>query len=491
MLFLNNEKLRDKITACWVGKNIGGTLGTPFEGLKEMNDVQGFVTQPGEVLGNDDLDLQLIWLMAMDDLGPKGITSETLGEYWLSFIDPYWNEYGVGKCNMKEGFPAPLSGELNNSNWKNSNGAWIRTEVWACLYPGRPNKAVEYAFMDASVDHGYGEGTFAAIFVAAMESAAFIINDVDTLLKIGLSKIPADCRVARSVNIVIDGYKNGTDWKDVRQALVEDSNDLGWFQAPANIGFMVIGLLYGEGNFKTSMLRTLNCGDDTDCTAATLGSLLGIMHGQAGIPHDWRDYIGDNIITMSLLQGHHLYPKTCTELANVIFNLLSVTNKVPFIWKRLVNPHTDLVTIHDGEDDISELSMDDMLDGSFTRKVLSQSRYSFKKSGLMTDVWVEYDNEPRIMANGTLSGKMTFELNQDPEFPGQRHFHLRWFLPEGWRVDGEKNVFVCHKGWGNDCSQPSFTITANENVEALNRLVVEVTTPARLSPLYIPMNIMG
>ena len=54
----NRERLYDKIYACWIGKNIGGTMGTPYEGSRALNDISGFVTPPGEPLPNDDLDLQ-------------------------------------------------------------------------------------------------------------------------------------------------------------------------------------------------------------------------------------------------------------------------------------------------------------------------------------------------------------------------------------------------------------------------------------------------
>ena len=60
MITYNEAELRDKIHACWVGKNIGGTMGTPYEGKREMNDISGFVTDKGVILPNDDLDLQLI-----------------------------------------------------------------------------------------------------------------------------------------------------------------------------------------------------------------------------------------------------------------------------------------------------------------------------------------------------------------------------------------------------------------------------------------------
>ena len=261
MITFTNEFLRDKIYACWLGKNIGGTLGTPYEGQRDMHDIQGFASKPGEPLPNDDLDLQLVWLRAVTEWGPDAINSKLLGEYWLTYIGPNWNEYGVCKANMRDGIQPPMTGEIDNEQWQDSNGAWIRTEVWACMYPAMPEKAIRLAFEDASVDHGFGEGTYAAIFVAAMESAAFVINDAEELLKIGLSKIPENCRVARSARIVIDAYHNGIDWRTCRNMVVDDSKDLGWFQAPANVAFVVLGLLYGKGDFKQSLIYAVDCGD--------------------------------------------------------------------------------------------------------------------------------------------------------------------------------------------------------------------------------------
>ena len=244
MIRFNRESLRDRIHACWVGKNIGGTMGTPFEGAQQLNDIQGFSTPEGTVLPNDDLDLQLVWLRAVDEHGPEAINSKLLAEYWCSYIGPCWNEYGVGKANLHEGMLPPLSGARNTEKWMNSNGAWIRTEIWACLYPGNPVKAVRMAYEDACVDHGNGEGTAAAMFVAAMESAAFVLRDVRALIRIGLASIPENCRVARSVRLVCKAFDEGKDWKTARQLLLEDSADLGWFQAPANVAFVLLGMLY-------------------------------------------------------------------------------------------------------------------------------------------------------------------------------------------------------------------------------------------------------
>ena len=97
---LNFKEYKSKVYACWTGKNIGGTIGGPYEGKREILNVTGFTTKPGEALPNDDLDLQLVWLHAVESEGAKNITAEVLVEYWLSFISGYWNEYGIAHENM-------------------------------------------------------------------------------------------------------------------------------------------------------------------------------------------------------------------------------------------------------------------------------------------------------------------------------------------------------------------------------------------------------
>ncbi|MEW6743837.1 MAG: hypothetical protein AB1486_13865 [Planctomycetota bacterium] len=56
----NEAEFRDRVLACWLGKNIGGMLGMPFEGRREMQDISFYTNlQRGEPAANDDLDLQL------------------------------------------------------------------------------------------------------------------------------------------------------------------------------------------------------------------------------------------------------------------------------------------------------------------------------------------------------------------------------------------------------------------------------------------------
>jgi len=83
-------------------------------------------------------------------------------------------------------------------------------------------------------------------------------------------------------------------------AVIKETEDMGWFQAPRNVAFTMIGWLYGENDFGKSICIAVNCGDDTDCTGATLASIFGIIGGTNTIPEKWRKPIGNNISTIAI-----------------------------------------------------------------------------------------------------------------------------------------------------------------------------------------------
>jgi len=488
---LSFDQYKDKVYACWTGKNIGGTIGAPYEGKREMLDVKGFSTNRGEALPNDDLDLQLVWLHAIENEGPKNITAEVLGEYWLSFIDGYWNEYGIAQRNMERGIIPPLSGEEGNP-WKHSNGAWIRTEIWATLAPAYPDLAVRFALEDAKVDHGAGEGTYAAAFVAAMESAAFVQSDVNELIKIGLSKIPADCRMAETVRLAIRCHDEGKTFAEARNVIRDANDDIGdgWFQAPSNVGFVVIGLLYGDGDFKKSMLIALNCGDDTDCTAGTVGSIMGIINGTGGLPKDWCEYIGDEIVTGTINKCISFpFVKTCTELTERVTTLapavlrLNTTNapKVEFGCK------TEITA-----EEIAKFSLPygkaEETDGMRASLLSYRQNVIQKRIAYMT-VLVAYEDGPTISPSEEkkLSVRIVNNVKAYGNLPHTVRIKMR--LPEGFETDKKSfDVFLPHwTPFSADCTSDEITlkIKAGEKVDAINEVLIEACALDRYTKGYI------
>ncbi|WP_449462180.1 ADP-ribosylglycohydrolase family protein [Tardisphaera miroshnichenkoae] len=247
----------DKIRGCWTGKNAGGTLGMPFEGKREVNDVTFYTQQPGEPAPNDDLDLQLMWLKALEENG-MGISSETLADYWVNYVAVDWNEYGVAKDNIRRGMHPPLSGKFRNG-WQNSNGGWIRSEIWGSVFAGMPCVAAQYGLMDGSIDHGDGEGTYAEAFTAYMDSAAYFESDPKGLIKGALSVLPQQSEVRKAVMAALESYERELPWSQARDNVIAASEETGWFQAPRNLGYVTIGLLrrggLRKGNEQSGELR--------------------------------------------------------------------------------------------------------------------------------------------------------------------------------------------------------------------------------------------
>ena len=276
----------------WLGKSIGGTLGMPYEGEMRLLDVSGYDPTISLPAANDDLDLQLVNLHALEQHGPR-LRALHLGYEWLEHVFFPFDEYGYALANMRRGLVPPLAGWFNNP-FIDCMGAPIRSELWGMLVPGQPAIAAYYAWQDAQVDHAGGEGMYGEMFFAAIESQAFIENDRERLLACGLQYIPEDCRVARAVRHAIECHTRGLTWQESRESILTHFGHTNFTDTPQNVAFTIIGWLYGA-DFGDAVLIAINCGYDTDCTGATLGAILGIIAGESGIPAHWSEPIGNRI----------------------------------------------------------------------------------------------------------------------------------------------------------------------------------------------------
>lgn len=312
MIRLARSVYRDKVRACWLGKTIGGTLGAPFEGQMRTLNLDFYSPIPAQAAPNDDLDLQLVWLERLRRVGPS-LTSNDLAAAWQDHILYPYDEYGFGKANLRRGITPPLSGSFNNPFF-DCMGAPIRSEIWALVAPAAPSLAAVYAFKDAVVDHKE-DGVWGEMFFAALESAAFVISDPLKLIEIGRAMIPAESRTSRVVQMVLAAHSEDVSWEKARERVLKDFGSPNFTNAPQNIGFTLIGWLWHPNDFGAAICCAVNCGYDTDCTGATLGSILGIIGGTAGLPDRWLRPIGEQVVAGWGITGLDL-PKTVDELTD-------------------------------------------------------------------------------------------------------------------------------------------------------------------------------
>ena len=301
-----------KLSACYLGKAIGGTLGMPFEGKCSTNDISYYSPVPNKICSNDDLDLQIIWL---ETVVKKGLPVNRfhLSEAWCHLnFGP--DEYGVALHNLRSGLFAPLCGSYGNK-FCDGMGAAIRSELWAALSPGNPDLAAVLAKEDACIDH-CGSGISASVFLSAVESLAYIESDIEKLISKGLSFIRNDYRFSSAIKDTVLWWNQLQNVFSVREKILKKYKCDNWSDVTINISFIILSLLAGGGDFGSSISCAVNCGYDTDCTAASLGALLGIIDPDS-IDKKWSKPIGDKISVSPQVLGLRP-PETISELSEKI-----------------------------------------------------------------------------------------------------------------------------------------------------------------------------
>lgn len=507
-MVLKLKEFRDKLAGCWAGKNVGGVLGAPFECKRMVPDVDFYIQDL--TMGppaNDDLDLQIVWLAAVERYG-RNVNASILGEYWLSYVIPNWVEYGTGKANLKAGIVPPMCGDVDNT-YKNSNGCWIRSELWACLAPGHPEIATKYAFEDAIVDHAE-EGMYAEIFTTALQSAAFVESDREKLVEIGLSYIPENCAVAKAICKTVECYHNGVDYLETRKIVhntapgtfgiqeyklseIPTENNEGMeigepgFDAPENVAFAVLGLLYGEGDFGKSLIIANNCGEDTDCTCATLGALLGIIYGASGLPEKWTKPLNDKIVTMCIDKTSNgiWVPDTATELAERILRVVpgflgqdlcdafaedGMTIECLEKEALFCSKTTDYLPRINGNGKSEEMPIRDLC--SLSPYV---ARYSFPAFSVMVDY------EDSVFFTPGENRKFKVKVVNSNTMREQQWVKIKLYLPDGVTAVGASTAELPLNNLYLACAEKEFEISTAEFKDSRLELIVDVSLTGRHS----------
>ena len=284
---------RKKLDACFVGKTVGGTLGIPREGHLDVAKIDYYDPIPTEMLPNDDLDLQVSNLQIVMQHGLP-VCRYHLGDTWRFYNRcSLPDEYGVARANYEKLLRAPLSGIYDN-HFHGGMGSAIRTELWACLAPADPDLAVRMAIEDACVDH-YDDGILSAVFLSAIESAAFLESDPRKLIEIGLSYLPDTHRMTAAFRDTVAAWDETHDPLAVRAMVLERYPSENWTDVTINLSFILIALLAAEDSFDRAICTAAELGYDADCTCATVGALFAIICPDS-IDRRWTDPIGDELV---------------------------------------------------------------------------------------------------------------------------------------------------------------------------------------------------
>jgi ADP-ribosylglycohydrolase len=343
--YLAEEEIRHKIHGAWLGRVAGCILGKPFEmgylqdtireylqgaGAYPLLDYVPAQSRSPHILRRDcvpsmrgyvayaqeDDDLNYMCL-AVKLLEAQGLNFSTLdvGMNWLQSIPFLWTwgpehavylnlATAVGEHRAAAIDLDAVTGYLNpGAEWI---GAQIRTDLYGYVCPGLPELAAELAWRDAYLTHRQS-GIYGAMWVAAMNAAAFTLLDPEAVIRAGLDQIPAQSRFAEAIQRTIEWSRTDGDWQTTGQRIEEH---YGQYSAEGvgaidNACCVAAALLYGwsdEGaspaeRYERTITTAVQLGRDTDCNGATAGSIAGLLVGAAVLPAKWIAPLHDTLHT--------------------------------------------------------------------------------------------------------------------------------------------------------------------------------------------------
>jgi hypothetical protein len=132
-----------------------------------------------------------------------------------------------------------------------------------------------------------------------MYALSFYSDDIPFIVSEALKAIPGQSQFYQCIDDVIGWYYEfPDDWKRTWfEAEKKWSSDIGCpdgvfkpfnIDAKINAAYIVIGMLYGEGDFGKTVDISTRCGQDSDCNPASAGGILGAILGYDAIPDYWK-----------------------------------------------------------------------------------------------------------------------------------------------------------------------------------------------------------
>jgi ADP-ribosylglycohydrolase len=329
-------ELPNRILGGWLGRIAGCNLGKPVENgdswtpdrvrayleLADAYPLRDYIpaldpmpdgfqfhrswpeTTRGRLRGSardDDIDYSILGVWLLERYG-RQLTPSLVANAWLSFL-PYLQVFTAERAvlvNLLHNVPITEVGEVRNP-YREWIGALIRADVFGWTLPGRPGSAARLVYSDASLSHRCN-GIYAAMWAAALVSSACVAATVQEAVEQSLDYVPAGSRLAEALRSVHDLHRTGRTWEAAITEIRTRFGNYSWVHSINNACLTIAGLLWGEGDFTSTVGLTVQGAWDTDSNAATAGSVVGTVLGADQLPRHFISPLEDR--TRSAVFGY-------------------------------------------------------------------------------------------------------------------------------------------------------------------------------------------
>ena len=328
---LSQQALKDKIMGGWAGQTIGVTFGGPYEFRFNGTFIQDYqplrwydgylkktmLENPGLY---DDIYMDLTFVEVLDRAGLDAPV-DSFAQAFARAGYMLWHANQSARYNILQGIKAPASGHWTNNPHADDIDYQIESDFAGLMSPGMPNTA---SAISDKVGHimNYGDGWYGGVYIGAMYSLAFIADDMQYIVTEALKTVPAKSTFHKCIEDVIRWHQQYPDdwhrsWYEIQQKWSSENGcPDGVFNAfdidaKINAAYVVLGLLYGNGDFTKTLDIATRAGQDADCNPSSAGGILGAMLGYKRIPAYWK---------MGLKEAEGLDFKYTSTSLNKVYN---------------------------------------------------------------------------------------------------------------------------------------------------------------------------
>lgn len=293
---LSKDLFLDKCKGAWAGQMIGVCYGAPYEFRSNGKPIEGPLQSwsPERVAGaidQDDCYVEMTFLKALEEHG-LDVTFAQAGQAFAETQYPLWHANKFGRENVRRGILPPLSGHPSFNRHADDIDFQIESDLFGIVSPGLPGESNRLCEVFGHIMN-YGDGVYGGMFVSGMYAAAYLeSDDVEGVVRAGLACIPEASEYYHCISDVLAWHREKPDdwlatWQRIEEKWQDDVDcqpgDSFNIDAKLNGAYIVMGLLYGDGDFvKTAEIAT-RCGQDADCNPSSAVGVLGCMKGYAAM----------------------------------------------------------------------------------------------------------------------------------------------------------------------------------------------------------------
>ncbi len=296
---------RDKMAGGWLGQMAGVGLGGPtefrFKGqIVPAERVPKWRPEMVNQFRQDDLYVEMTFLRTLERYG-LDVSIRQAGIDFANSGYKLWHANRAGRDNLRHGIAPPDSGHPKFNRHADDIDYQIEADFSGLIAPGLPQLAIELGEKFGRLMN-YGDGLYGGQFVGGLYAAAFFENDPVKIVEAALRCIPEGSQYAECIRDTLRWYRQNPDdwqatWRRInkkyhlnpayRRFSCSGPDSAFNIDAKINGAYIVLGLLYGRGDFERTIVIATRCGQDSDCNPANAGGVLGTVLGRSGLPEEF------------------------------------------------------------------------------------------------------------------------------------------------------------------------------------------------------------